>query len=409
MLWVDPPISCLTPLQRRPAAVALREHAAATGRAEHHAAQPRDGARRDAPGAARHRGRQARRAVRRAVGTLGVPGCTARSSPRSTTCSTSSRRPARLLRHRRLRRRGGADGHRPALAASGSSARSSAKADVVIAVSPVLRDKWSPSARTSTWSRTAAWPPSSRDADARAAPADVTLPAPIAGFIGHMSDRIDLEMLEAVADTGARCCWSGRARRRSRSPSSTRCWRGRTCSGSGPSPFEELPSYLRAIDVGLTPYHQTAFNRASFPLKTLEYLAAGRPAVVTDLPAHRWLDTPHVDIVRHARGVRARGRTARSPRRGGRRTPPRGARSAPGTRGRRARRRSSRCSGSTRQHGRRGRHDDAGPARRRRRRLRARDRRGGPRHQRGQRPRGGCAACSTTTRAATARWSGACR
>ncbi len=64
----------------------------------------------------------------------------------------------------------------------------------------------------------------------------------------------------------------------------------------GAKPFDELPAYLGAIDVGLTPYAQSAFNEASFPLKTLEYLAAGRPAVVSDLPAHRWLDTPHVTI-----------------------------------------------------------------------------------------------------------------
>ena len=57
----------------------------------------------------------------------------------------------------------------------------------------------------------------------------------------------------------------------------------------GPKPFEALPSYLRAIDVGLVPYADSAFNRGSFPLKTLEYLAAGRGVVASDLPAIRWL------------------------------------------------------------------------------------------------------------------------
>ena len=56
-------------------------------------------------------------------------------------------------------------------------------------------------------------------------------------------------------------------------------------------PFERLPSFLKRIDVGLTPYCDSAFNRASFPLKTLEYLAAGKPVVSTDLPAARSLDT----------------------------------------------------------------------------------------------------------------------
>ena len=71
-------------------------------------------------------------------------------------------------------------------------------------------------------------------------------------------------------------------------------------NGSAPRQFQELPSYLRVIDVGLTPYSQSDFNRASFPLKTLEYLAAGRPVVASDLPANRWLDTSHVSIAADA-------------------------------------------------------------------------------------------------------------
>jgi teichuronic acid biosynthesis glycosyltransferase TuaH len=50
-----------------------------------------------------------------------------------------------------------------------------------------------------------------------------------------------------------------------------------------------VPSYLAAADVGITPYTASAFNRASFPLKTLEYLGAGLPVVSTDLPGARWL------------------------------------------------------------------------------------------------------------------------
>jgi teichuronic acid biosynthesis glycosyltransferase TuaH len=64
----------------------------------------------------------------------------------------------------------------------------------------------------------------------------------------------------------------------------------------GEKPFDAMPSYHRAIEVGLTPYRDTDFNRASFPMKTLEYLAAGRGAVSTDLPAVRWLDTHHIKI-----------------------------------------------------------------------------------------------------------------
>ncbi len=64
----------------------------------------------------------------------------------------------------------------------------------------------------------------------------------------------------------------------------------------GSKPFRSLPSYLRAIDVGLLPYGDTAFNRGSFPLKVLEYLAVGRAAVSTDLPAVRWLATDLIEV-----------------------------------------------------------------------------------------------------------------
>ena len=57
-----------------------------------------------------------------------------------------------------------------------------------------------------------------------------------------------------------------------------------------------LPSFVTAIRVGLTPYARTPFNDASFPLKTLEYLAAGVPVVATPLPANEMLDSRVVRV-----------------------------------------------------------------------------------------------------------------
>jgi teichuronic acid biosynthesis glycosyltransferase TuaH len=64
----------------------------------------------------------------------------------------------------------------------------------------------------------------------------------------------------------------------------------------GELPYTELPARLASVGVGLTPYADTEFNRSSFPLKTLEYIASGLPVVSTDLPAVRWLDTDLVSI-----------------------------------------------------------------------------------------------------------------
>ena len=123
------------------------------------------------------------------------------------------------------------------------------------------------------------------------------LPAPVAGFLGNISERIDLRLLESVAETGTSLLLVGPV-------SGAGPWRQRFdgllarpgVTWVGERPSSEMPSYLAAIDVGLTPYADSAFNRASFPLKTLEYLAAGRAVVTSDLPASRWLDTDLLTI-----------------------------------------------------------------------------------------------------------------
>ncbi|MBL7524463.1 glycosyltransferase [Frankia sp. CNm7] len=123
--------------------------------------------------------------------------------------------------------------------------------------------------------------------------ADLGLPGPVAGLVGHVSDRIDRRYLDAVADTGASLLLVG-----PRDPDYDLggLLDRPNVRWTGARPFEALPAYLRVIDVGLTPYADTPFNRASFPLKTLEYLAAGRPVVSTDLPATRWLGTDLITV-----------------------------------------------------------------------------------------------------------------
>jgi glycosyltransferase involved in cell wall biosynthesis len=134
-------------------------------------------------------------------------------------------------------------------------------------------------------------------ARAVAAP-EVLLAGPIAGVFGQLNERLDLASLDAVAETGASLlllgpryeeCPTTRARLDALIARPNVQWIDR-------QPFERLPEFMAAVDVGLTPYAVTDFNRASFPLKTLEYLAAGRPAVSTDLPAARALDTDLVEL-----------------------------------------------------------------------------------------------------------------
>lgn len=134
------------------------------------------------------------------------------------------------------------------------------------------------------------------EVETAAAPAEVDLPGPVAGFVGHLNSRTDLDLLEATVAAGASLLLVG-----PRSPDfeperlDALIARPDVCY-VGPKPFDELLPYLKAIDVGVVPYGNTQFNRNSFPLKTLEYLAAGRPVVATPLPATRSLRTELVTL-----------------------------------------------------------------------------------------------------------------
>ncbi|HLZ39271.1 MAG TPA: glycosyltransferase [Mycobacteriales bacterium] len=191
-----------------------------------------------------------------------------------------------------------------------------AAADLVVAVSPVLAERYRRSGHEVLFLPSGCDAPRFAATDDTPLPADVGHAGAVAGFVGHLSDRVDVALLEAIADRDAD---RGADRGAGRGADGgyelllvgdrqASCDANRFASllarpnvrWVGPRPFAALPGYLRAVRVGLVPYTDSAFNRASFPLKTLEYLAAGRAVVATDLPAIRWLDSEHVRVARRA-------------------------------------------------------------------------------------------------------------
>jgi teichuronic acid biosynthesis glycosyltransferase TuaH len=130
-----------------------------------------------------------------------------------------------------------------------------------------------------------------RSTDSAPTPSDVRLKPPIAGFVGQFNDRVDVSFVEAVADRGHSLLFVGPLLAVQEPERVKRLFARPNVQWMGPRPFEQMPSYLKMIDVGLTPYADTEFNRASMPLKTIEYLAAGRAAISTDLPGARFLAT----------------------------------------------------------------------------------------------------------------------
>jgi teichuronic acid biosynthesis glycosyltransferase TuaH len=124
----------------------------------------------------------------------------------------------------------------------------------------------------------------------------VHLEGPIAAFVGHLNSRTDLALLEGVADAGVGLLLIGPKAAAFEPERFARLIGRSNVAYLGYRSFEDLPSYLKLVDVGLVPYGPTEFNRWSFPMKTLEYLAAGRPVVATSLPAIHWLDTDLVAV-----------------------------------------------------------------------------------------------------------------
>lgn len=112
----------------------------------------------------------------------------------------------------------------------------------------------------------------------------------VAGLVGHLSSRIDMDLLEALARSGMRLLLVGPKDPRWEPARFAELIGRQSVDFVGRVSAESLPFYFRQMDVAITPYDDSEFNRSSFPLKTLEYLGAGLPVVTSDLPASRWVE-----------------------------------------------------------------------------------------------------------------------
>jgi glycosyltransferase involved in cell wall biosynthesis len=120
------------------------------------------------------------------------------------------------------------------------------------------------------------------------------LRAPVFGFFGMIADWIDLDLIAELARR--RPEWSVALIGQS-STSTDVCAALSNVHLLGQVPFDDLPGYCKAFDVGLIPFRINRLTRHVNPIKLREYLAAGLPVVSTDLPEVRRY-RPHVHIGR---------------------------------------------------------------------------------------------------------------
>lgn len=107
------------------------------------------------------------------------------------------------------------------------------------------------------------------------------LPHPRLGFFGVVDERMDLELLEAVAD--ARPGWQIIILGPVVKIDPASLPRRPNLHYLGSKPYPRLPAYLAGWDVALMPFARNESTRFISPTKTPEYLAAGRPVVSTSI------------------------------------------------------------------------------------------------------------------------------
>jgi teichuronic acid biosynthesis glycosyltransferase TuaH len=111
---------------------------------------------------------------------------------------------------------------------------------------------------------------------------------PTAVFVGQLGPRVDPLLLRAVADR-MRLRLVGPRLPAAAGADWDAVFAHPGVEWPGAVEFDAVPAELVRADVGLVPYRLDSFNVASFPLKALEYLAAGLPVAGSGLPALEWL------------------------------------------------------------------------------------------------------------------------
>lgn len=145
------------------------------------------------------------------------------------------------------------------------------------------------------------------------APADIArVPRPILGFVGWLTNHIDVALLRRVAEAYPHYSLVLVGPGQLRAGADLDALRSRpNVVFLGRKDHSAVPAYLRAFDVALMPYSLTGHVLSAYPAKLHEYLAAGRAVVATALPELRpyanvvWLARTHDDFVRMIEGALA--------------------------------------------------------------------------------------------------------
>ena len=118
------------------------------------------------------------------------------------------------------------------------------------------------------------------------------IPKPVLGYAGWMDFVMDDELIEEVARRRPEWHWVFIGTKTNHVRASAP-----NIHFLGPKPYSELPSYLSRVDVFVLPWRQDcAFTSYGSAIKVKEYLATGKPVVIS--PLYEYLKTPGIRIYR---------------------------------------------------------------------------------------------------------------
>jgi glycosyltransferase involved in cell wall biosynthesis len=138
----------------------------------------------------------------------------------------------------------------------------------------------------------------------RPVPAELAgLPRPLIGYVGLLSHFLDFETLESLraGRRGGTLVLIGPG-----TPATAGALRALASRGGvallGPRPYEEIPAWMQALDVGVIPFRANdPYVQGINPNKVYQYLASGRPVVTTPV-----LDLePQPPLLQYATGAAA--------------------------------------------------------------------------------------------------------
>ena len=133
-------------------------------------------------------------------------------------------------------------------------------------------------------------------------------PKPVFGYTGSIHpDRVDVELVEKIARAFPSGTVALVGPMMLAAADRDRLLACGNVALTGAVAYEQLPEWMRAFDVCITPHRVTAFTESLNPIKLWEYLAAGKPIVSAnvagfrDYPQHVRVAVDHDDFIRGLR------------------------------------------------------------------------------------------------------------